>query len=142
MNIPTNWTFRNEEVAAGFDTHVREQLPWYEHVTGLIAHCGRHYIAHGGVVYDIGASTGNVGRALADVLVSRSANLIAIEESAEIAARYEGAGEVVVADALTYTFEPFDFATLHLVLMFMPVAVRSRWLAELVGKIRPGGAIF
>ena len=56
MDIPREWTFENTDVASGFDRHVREQLPWYDLVTGAVAHIARHYIPKDGLVYDIGAS--------------------------------------------------------------------------------------
>lgn len=90
--IPTNWTFRDESVAAGFERHVREQLPWYDLATGAVAHVARHYVPEFGLVYDLGASTGNIGRALAPTLKARSANLIAIEASAEMSAIYDAPG--------------------------------------------------
>jgi tRNA (cmo5U34)-methyltransferase len=70
LKIPTDWTFKNADVAAGFDDHVREQLPWYDIATASVAHVIRHYLPDGGLMYDIGASTGNIGRAVADTLRS------------------------------------------------------------------------
>lgn len=141
--IPLNWTFRDDGVAAGFERHVREQLPWYELATGAVAHVGRHYIPHGGLVYDIGASTGNVGRALETTLDTRRARLIPIEAAREMAQRYTGpqAGRLINADARTVNYEPFDLAVLFLTLMFIPVADRAALIAELRRKRRPGGAI-
>lgn len=139
--IPAEWTFNSDAVAAGFDGHVREQLPWYDLVTGAVAQIGRHYIGHGGLVYDIGASTGNVGRALAETLTAREARLVAIEESAEMAARYDGPGIVEVARAEEYPFERFDFAVAMLTLMFMRPADVPLLVASLAEKIAPGGAL-
>lgn len=48
---------------------------------GLIA---RQYIPKGGKVYDLGASTGNVGRVLAPVLEARGATLTALDECPDI----------------------------------------------------------
>ena len=36
MEIPANWTFETSDVATGFDSHVREQLPWYDLATAAI----------------------------------------------------------------------------------------------------------
>lgn len=141
MNIPDQWTFKSADVADGFDAHVREQLPWYDLATKAVAHLGRHYIPRGGLVYDIGASTGNIGRALADTITSRAANLIAIEESPEMAARYSGPPTLIVSDALTYEFEMFDFAVAFLAMMFFPVASRTAFLNGLISRTRPGGAL-
>lgn len=141
MEIPEDWTFKADSVAAGFDSHVREQLPWYEVVTRLVAHFARSYIPQGGMVYDIGASTGNVGRALAGILESRNAKLIAIDNSPSMKPRYDAPGELVVANVEDYAFEPFDVAICMLSLMFVPVAKRAGLLRTLTDRLRPGGAI-
>lgn len=141
MDIPRDWTFENGEIAKGFDRHVREQLPWYDLATGSIAHIARHYIPRGGLVYDIGAATGNIARALQGILEDRQATLIGIESSQEMANRYQGPGSLYVADALGFDYQPFDFAILFLVLMFMPIYERPRLLASLRKSLKPGGAI-
>lgn len=141
IEIPQEWTFKNASVASGFDAHVREQLPWYELATHAVAHLGRHYIPERGLVYDIGASTGNIGRALRETLDQRQAALVAIEESGEMAEHYSAPGRLVIADALTYEYEPFDFGVCFLALMFFPVARRHDWLEDLLAKLRPGGAL-
>jgi len=141
LEIPRHWTFRSRAVARHFDRHVRDSLPWYDLATNAVAHFGRHYIPRSGVVYDIGASTGNIGLALRDTLDQRGARLLAIEESREMADRYQGPPELVVADAVTFEYEPFDFAVLFLVLMFLPVDTRAAFLRRLQGLTKSGGAL-
>lgn len=141
LEIPRNWTFERAEIAAAFDRHVREQLPWYDLATGAIAHIARHYIPAGGLVYDIGASTGNIGRALAETLRDRRARLIAVEASAEMVSRYDGPGDVIQADALAFDFETFDLAACFLTLMFLPVSKRAAFVHRLRSRIKPGGAL-
>lgn len=141
MPIPADWTFDNPDVASGFDAHVREQLPWYDLATGILAHIARHYIAEGGLVYDIGASTGNFGRSVAPTLEARKAKLVAIESSTDMARKYSGPGELVVKDAAKYDFQEFDLAVCFLVLMFMPVPNRLAFLRRLIEKTKPGGAV-
>ncbi len=136
-----DWTFRDTGIAQSFDNHVREQLPWYDLATGAVAHIARHYIPENGLVYDIGASTGNIGRSIADTLESRSARLVSIESSEEMAALYQGPGELVVADASGYDFAQFDVAVLFLVLMFVPSGTRRAFLSRLCETIKPGGAM-
>ena len=145
INLPQTgrWTFESGDIAKGFDAHVREQLPWYDLTTAAVSHIARHYIPQGGLVYDIGASTGNVGRAIEGILDDRHAKLIPVESSAAMCDRYKGpfVGNLVNADALTVDFEPFDLAILFLTLMFVPVADRSKLIANLRSKVKPGGAI-
>jgi tRNA (cmo5U34)-methyltransferase len=141
MDIPREWTFENTKVASGFDRHVREQLPWYDLVTGAVAHIARHYIPKNGLVYDIGASTGNIGQAIEETIIERKAKLVGIESSAEMCARYKAPGELVQIDALDYRFQPYDLAICYLVLMFLPVGKRQEFIDYLKSLIKPGGAL-
>src|SRR5436309_2991839 len=108
FKIPKNWTFRSPAVAKHFDQHVREQLPWYDTATQAVAHFGRHYIPNGGRVYDIGASTGNMGNALRETLKQRAADFTAIDQSVEMAAEYQGPPQLVITDAVTFDYQRFD----------------------------------
>lgn len=141
MKIPQNWTFKSNEVANGFDKHVHEQLPWYDLTTGVIAHVARHYIPEGGMVYDIGASTGNIGKAIADTLEARHAKIVALDNSESMKAEYAAPGSLTIADAITFEYESFDFAVCFLVLMFVPPAKRAGLIAKLRAKMNPGGAM-
>ena len=95
----------------------------------------------GGLVYDIGASTGNVGRAIADTLSNRKAYFIGIEPSKEMAAKYSGPGKLSITDACGYNYKPFDFGVCFLVLMFLAPDQRRDLLKKLRAKLKPGGAI-
>ena len=141
MKIPNNWTFRDSNVANNFDTHVREQLPWYDLATSLIKHVGRHYIPQDGVVYDIGASTGNVGNALLPTLAARNAKFIAIENSAEMAKIYKGPETLVLDDAINVSYQKSDFIVCFLVLMFLTPTNRKKLLSKLYKSLNKGGAI-
>lgn len=141
MNIPQHWTFKSENIAAGFDSHVREQLPWYELATQLVAVIARHYISSDSVVYDIGASTGNIGKAIEQSLTNNRARFHAIEESQEMANRYIGPGTLEIKDCLKYIYEPHDLSILFLVLMFIPYAKRESFLKRIYNLLNYGGAI-
>jgi tRNA (cmo5U34)-methyltransferase len=140
-NIPQDWTFKTKTVADQFDRHVREQLPWYELATGLVAHVVRHYLPENGLIYDIGASTGNIENALADILEKRKARLVPIDNSEAMRDKYAGKAELVIADAYEFEYQPFDVAVLFLVLQFIDIEKRKKLLHELSAKVKPGGAI-
>ena len=55
-----SWTFEDQDIVDKFDSHVREQLPWYDMVTDAVIYIIRNYLAQNKVVVDIGASTGNL----------------------------------------------------------------------------------
>ena len=135
------WTFENAEIAAAFDQHVREQLPWYDIATGIVAAVGRQFIPEAGLVVDVGASTGNIGRALAPTLLSRRAEFVALEPAAEMAARYAGPGRLIECDATEFDFDGADLIVCFLVLMFIPVAKRRPLIERMIDGLRPGGAL-
>lgn len=141
MQIPNNWTFATNDIAKNFDRHVREQLPWYDLATGVIAHIARHYIPENGMVYDIGCSTGNIGIALSAILKDRSANIIGIDKSEAMRSVYLGGGEFVCVDATTYEYKPFDLGVCFLSIMFIEIHKRQAFLNKLKSQLRPGGAI-
>lgn len=143
FDIPQNWTFQDLGVAAGFERHVREQLPWYDLATGAVAHVARHYLPQNGVAYDLGASTGNIARALSETLIARQVTLYGIELSPEMAAQYAGPQpeNLIVADVREVDYQPFDLAVAFLTLMFVPVGDRPSLLRRLRAGCRAGGAI-
>lgn len=141
LHIPTDWTFKNSSVANNFDTHVKEQLPWYELSTGIVAHFGRHYLPENGTMYDIGASTGNVTNSLSHEIQVRKVDAYSIDYSEEMAQVWNGVGEFCVADARTYEYKKFDFAVCFLVLMFMPPTDQRDLVHKLVSNIKEGGAL-
>ena len=143
MKIPSEggWTFENAEIAGAFDDHVREQLPWYDLATGIVAHLVRHYLPERGLMYDIGASTGNVSRSVLRTIEDRHATVIPIEPSQEMIDLYKGAGVPVKSSAEDFDFQEFDVSVLFLTLMFVPVGERPSLISKLIGKCKPGGCV-
>lgn len=143
LKVPGNWTFRSPAVVEAFDSHVRESLPWYEIVTGAVAQIARSYIPQSGVVIDVGASTGNIGRAIAGTLDARSAELLALDPSPAMAPAYDAPGQLVIADAESFDFmsrKP-DVIVCFLALMFVPVKARAGLIERMQASVQPGGAI-
>lgn len=142
LDVEPTWSFDTASVAEGFDQHVREQLPWYETVTDALVQIARHYVQIGGHVYDIGASNGNVGRALAGLLQERSAHLTALEESEAMAEKYHAPGELVVTSAEDYDdWKPFDLAVAMLAIMFVQPDRQEALLDRMLSEVKPGGAL-
>lgn len=143
MKIPNEggWTFESSEIANGFNKHVREQLPWYDLATGLVVHFARHYLPANGVMYDIGASTGNINRACGDLLKNRNAKMIAIEPSEEMRKIYSGCGELLGEKAEDHDYKPFDVAVMFLTMMFVPADKRDSLINRLIERCNVGGCI-
>jgi tRNA (cmo5U34)-methyltransferase len=141
MEIPNEWTFKNKDIATAFNLHVREQLPWYDLATRLVEHIVRNYTPKNGLIYDIGASTGNIGNAIADIIKTRNATLISIEESTEMCELNKSIGDVININALEYEFKKHDVSILFLVLMFIPTSKRKKFILNLVEKLNDGGVL-
>lgn len=142
MTIPKNWSFEGAEVAEGFDAHVREQLPWYDLATFATVHLARQFLYERAVVYELGASTGNLGRALEETIRDRKIRYVALERSEEMARRYSAPmTELLVRDAREFEFLPCDLVIAFLVLMFVPPADRDALLRRIWSALRPGGAL-
>ena len=141
LQVPRNWTFETEECALGFEQHVREQLPWYDLATDALTHIARHYIGDGGLVYDIGCATGNIGQALEPTLTARQANLISIDPSVAMQKQWSGPGQFICSKAEDIEYESFDLAVLFLTLMFVAPAKRRLFMTSLLDQCKPGGAL-
>ena len=142
MKVPASWTFNDSEVARNFDAHVRSQLPWYDLVSSSLAFLARHHIPQdGGMVYDLGASTGNMYRLLASTLDARNGSYLAVESSPQLVELWDKPDLVFQQDIRQFEYRTFDVAILNLVLMFVPPGDRPELLDKLRAKMRPGGAI-
>lgn len=141
MRIPTDWTFRDGEVAREFDGHVRGQLPWYDMATRAAVGICQHYIPEGGMVYDLGCATGNIARQLAPVLEARRASIVSIDSSEDMIRRFKGPGVARLGRLETLDIQPFDVAILFLTLMFVAPADRGAVLGRLRARCRPGGMV-
>ena len=141
MEIPNEWTFKSESIATNFDYHVREQLPWYDLATRIVGHLVKNYTPKNGLIYDIGASTGNIGNAISEIIKERNATLISIEESKEMCLLNKSTGEVININALEYNFKKHDVAVLFLVLMFIPTSKRKLFILNLIENLNTGGIL-
>ena len=134
----TDWTFDNLD----FDRHVREQLPWYELVTEAVTFMAKQYLpTKDGVMYDIGASTGNITSSMRNILQERKAKAISIEPNAYMVSKFAGYGDIIHASAEDVAYEQFDVAVLFLTIMFIPVHKRDELMYTLRKNVREGGVI-
>jgi len=142
MRIPENWTFKNDEIAANFDAHVNEQLPWYGMALDMTAHIAKSYLQDGGTLIDLGCSTGAVTRALESTIIDRKINAISIDNSPEMISMFTGFGEVEIADMQDVDRLPFfDVCVCFLAVMFTRPDSRAEFLFKIKNKCRPGGVV-
>ena len=136
-----DFIFTGSMVGGNFDSHVREQLPFYDLVTDSVSMIIRNYLPQNGLLYDIGASTGNVTKSVESVILDRNARAVSIDSSEDMINTWKGVGESVTADGVTYPYEEFDVAVCFLVLMFMTIEQRKALLHTLYKKKKQGGVI-
>ena len=143
MIVPESWTFKNESVAKHFDKHVREQLPWYDSATHLVAHLVTAYAGENATVYDIGCSTGNLSATLSDTAKVRNWKWVGVDNSTEMLEQYRGiqAENLLSGDAGSFEYERHDVCVFFLSLLFMSRTDRHRLLNYMWSKLKPGGAM-
>jgi len=143
MIVPESWTFKNESVAKHFDDHVREQLPWYDSATHLVAHLVTAYAGEGAKVYDIGCSTGNLSATLADTARTRNWKWVGVDNSAEMLEQYRGIQpeNLLSGDAGHFEYEHHDVSVFFLSLLFMSRVDRHRLMSYMWAKLQHGGAM-
>lgn len=136
-----DFTFDKDMTGANFDSHVREQLPFYSMVTNAVAMIARNYLPKDGRMYDIGASTGNITKAIAEFAHSRNAEVHSLDNSADMLTTWTGYGTAEVSDAVHFEYQEFDVTVCFLVLMFMTKEQRLSLMQKLLKKMRYGGVI-
>jgi tRNA (cmo5U34)-methyltransferase len=143
MIVPDSWTFKDESVAKHFDVHVREQLPWYDSATELVAHLVTSYAGQNAVVYDIGCSTGNLSSVLSATALARNWKWYGVDNSAQMLEQYRGIQRerLIHSDATDVTYDRHDVCVCFLSLLFLSRSDRECLLNYIWAKVKPGGAI-
>jgi tRNA (cmo5U34)-methyltransferase len=142
-----SWTFETPEIAAGFDDHVREQLPWYDMVTDAVCYIVRNYLTDDNTVVDVGASTGNMIDKLMPLLLERKAYAVALEKSPTmfevLKKRFENHHNVnIVFDDVRHGgVNKTQVIVVFLTLMFIPVHERQRVIDRLKANLLKGGVL-
>ena len=142
-----SWTFESKEIAETFDSHVREQLPWYDMVTDAVVYIARNYLPEFGVVVDIGASTGNMVDKLMPLTFERMADVVAIEKSISMCDvlknKYKKSDCVVVenSDVTKGDLPKANVYILFLTMMFIPIDKRKALMDSMRANCKQGGVI-
>jgi len=136
-----DFKFSGAMVGENFNNHVKEQLPFYEMVTNAVTMIARNYLPENGLVYDIGASTGNISANIKELALSRNAKVESIERSKEMAKSWNGYGILHTANAADFDYKNFDVCICFLVLMFLSIEERTNLLLNLKSKLKQGGII-
>jgi tRNA (cmo5U34)-methyltransferase len=142
-----SWTFNTEEITKKFDSHVREQLPWYDMVTETVAFITRNYLTPVNSVVDIGCSTGNMIDKLLPLVRDRDCDIVGFENSVtmyeHVEQKYlhEKHVEIEYGDITEMYIPSAQVYILFLTMMFIPINKREGLLNELRARCKKGGAI-
>jgi tRNA (cmo5U34)-methyltransferase len=141
------WTF-DGNVAGTFVEHVRNSVPYYDAGHDLICYLSDYFCHSNSVCYEIGVSTGQLIRKLAEyqshkpgirwVGIDPVENMIGV-------ARQHCAGvpniELVVDDAVTYDYEKADLIVSYYCIQFVPPRLRQELFNRLYERLNWGGAL-
>jgi tRNA (cmo5U34)-methyltransferase len=142
-----SWTFETKEIAETFDSHVREQLPWYDMVTDAVRYIIRNYLPEHGTVVDLGASTGNLIDKILPMVLERNGDVIAVEKSKDMIAvlnkKFLGRPSVWIhhEDIVNADMHKGEVYVMFLTMMFIPVEYRKGVIDAMRANCTKGGVI-
>lgn len=145
--IPGEWRF-DEEVSRAFDSHVRKSIPFYDEIQRMVVELSEYFVGDGGVVYDLGSSTGETLNQLATYHSGKeNLQLIGVEVSDSM---IEQAREKVASPSVRFRHSnildvefspPADLVTSLYTLQFLRLAERRRLLQRIAAHMVEGGAL-
>ena len=142
-----SWTFDSKEIVGKFDSHVREQLPWYEMVTEAVTFIVRNYLTPNNNIVDIGCSTGNMIDKLFALTKERDCYIIGYEKSKSMFQHCDEKYnmchtiEIEHQDIIDVEMPRAQVYILFLTLMFIPVDERPTILKRIKENCVEGGII-
>jgi len=140
----------NNDVASVFDDMANRSIPYYKEVIQLCGQTAATFVPNGGLVYDLGCSTGNTLLYLAKTLHDRQVRLVGCDPAT---AMLEKARQK--ADGFTYShnitfiqsgceeisLEQADMIILNYTLQFIDKSERSSLLKKIYQSLKPGGLL-
>ena len=141
-----NWSFQGN-VAETFVDHVRQSVPLYDTGHDLVCAISDYFVRDDSVCYELGASTGQLLRKLAEHHArkpgARFVGIDAVEPMVE-KARGHCAGlpgvEVVTNDVLTYEYEKADLFVSYYCVQFVQPRHRQELINRIWERLHWGGA--
>lgn len=142
----SQWTFGGE-VPQGFTEHVRRSVPLYEEGHALVCRISDYFVQKNSLVYDLGTSTGQLLRMLAERHESKpGAMFVGIdEEEGMISQARKTLGDsrnvrLEAADICLFEFEPCDLIVANYTVQFVPPRIRQDLINRIYGALNWGGA--
>lgn len=140
------WSF-DGDVAKTFLEHVRQSVPFYDEGHDLVCRISDYFCQRDSVCYEIGVSTGQLIRKLAEHQAHKPGiRWVGIDSSQKMieAAKAHCAGianiELVAADARLYEFEKADLIVSYYCMQFVPPRYRQQLFNRIYESLEWGGA--
>jgi len=140
------WTFGNN-VSETFVDHIRQSVPLYESGHDLICQLAPFFVKNDSIVYEIGTSTGELLRKLAESQASKKqARFIGMDVETEMvkAARQHCAGvpsiEILEEDIRLADLEKADMIVSYYTMQFVPPRHRQEIFDKIYERLNWGGA--
>jgi tRNA (cmo5U34)-methyltransferase len=144
---PADWGF-DGKVAETFVDHVRQSVPLYEAGHELICSLSDYFCHEDSTCYEIGVSTGELIRKLAEHSAHKQRirwiGIDSVPEMIEKARRHCATVsnvELVVGDALTADIEASDLIVSYYCVQFIPPRVRQDLIKKVYAALNGGGAV-
>lgn len=139
------WSF--DGISGAFSDHIRRSVPFYEEGHELTCRLSDYFVGPDSVVYDIGTSTGELARKLADWNKGKPrVRVIGLDPVASMidhADRTHGPRDdlkFVLADALAFDFEKASMFTSYYTVQFVHPHVRQTLIDRIFERLHWGGA--
>lgn len=140
----------DESVASVFDDMLHRSIPFYEEQIKLISHFASLFLQQGGIVYDLGSSTGNVLFSLS--ALSPQAECIGLDNSpamiqkSQLKAKAYGDNQGKIqfreADFLVYDFLPAKVMIANYTMQFVRPMQREAMIHRVYSALQKDGAFF
>jgi tRNA (cmo5U34)-methyltransferase len=140
------WSF-DGALAESFVEHISRSVPFYEEGHELVCQLSDYFVARDSVVYELGCSTGELLRKLADHSDHKPAvrwvgidNQQGMVDEARRVCTGRDNIELYCDDVLAFDFEKTDLIVAYYTLQFVPERYRQALIDRIYGALNWGGA--
>ncbi len=121
-----------------FDKHINLSIPDYGHLLDHISSLSTFFIKENSNYYDIGCSTGNLINKIKEKNKHIDFNAVGIDKSSNLAKKHTS---IIIADAVDFAYEKFNFATIVFTLQFLEIDQRECILEKMYKSMTDNGAL-
>lgn len=138
------WSFGGD-VPQTFDNHVSRSVPQYRQGHEIVVALSDFFIRHDSRVYELGCSTGELTRQLAEVNCDRNVSIIGLEiepamvEAAKRKTSNFPKAEIRQADILDAELDAADLIVAYYTIQFISPAVRQLLFNKIYSSLNWGG---